>query len=193
MMDDASLSRSISAYVDTFGEPDHETTSRMRKRLTDFVEAEEGRRRRRRTTLVWVAVGVALLGVGSFAAARLGFVGGSGPAQISGGASGQTVEIPGHGRLELAPGAQLRIEGDLAAGGALELGAGSAQLDLPKGAAVRLRSGGYELELEDARVVVRHTDSLPVVDVLRGRVRLFGPDLPLSGVWLGAGGDEKNR
>jgi ferric-dicitrate binding protein FerR (iron transport regulator) len=183
-MDDAQLSRSMSAYVEQLGEPDEATTSRLRERVTSFVQEHETRRRRLRRRLI------ALGGVAAIAAVAAGawWVGaGSTPAPVlvGGGDGGQQIGLPGRGELALAAGSAIRFV-DEPGQGTVEIVSGTVRVLAIGGEAapIVVRSGGYEIQAEDAELELRHTGALPVVTVERGRALLSGPELPAPGLWL---------
>lgn len=182
-MDDARLSASLVAYSESFAEPDDETTSRMRDRVTGWVG--ERRRRRARIRRWLAATGVLALALGTglggywFARAEVDPT----PALLHAGEVGQRVELPGVGAVELAPGASVRLAGPERPG-ALELVEGEVGLDVSGPERAELRCGAFTVEAHDARLRVRRTASLPIVTVSRGQARLSGPDLPAAGVVL---------
>jgi ferric-dicitrate binding protein FerR (iron transport regulator) len=161
-------------YAGMLGAPDPSTTARMRARLEQYMQERRARRRR--------ALGVGA--VVSVAAAILLAVVVLGPERTP----DSVVRAPdepralelGRARLDLRAGSELRT--DAADDARAELLVGEVEITIPHEASFALQSGSYEVRVSSGRVVVRHTDGVPVVTVVRGEAELRGPGLPSSGI-----------
>jgi ferric-dicitrate binding protein FerR (iron transport regulator) len=185
----------MTAFADTHGEPDAETTARMRERLRDSLRAKEGRKRRVRHWLQASAVTAVVLGAVGFAAWNGGWLDGGADATVAGVI--QTAEHPQRierpwGEVELAARTLVRIDAS-DAGDAIELVDGELVVSADADAPIVVRIGTYEVRSPVAdeptgarRFSVRRTPGVPLVTVHEGRVRMSGPDLPAEGVVMSA-------
>lgn len=184
-------SQSMTAYAQTFGEPDAETTGRMRKNLRKFVvEREAQRTRRRHWVQASVVVGGLAIGIGALVWTQSSAQPGEEIVEpaldgvVATGERGQEIELAHGGTVRLEPQTRMRILADEASEVSLELRAGALELEAKAPVAVQVER--YRVETEGARVEIRHTRGVPLVEVSEGEARLYGPDLPQSGVTVRA-------
>lgn len=187
----------MSAYAQTFGEPDAETTSRMRKNLNRYMDDRQAARTRRRH---WVQ---ASLVVGGLAVVIGGLVWTQTKADpapetatvvedgvVSTESVPQTMELGFGGELVLAEQTKLRVLTSERGSTSVELLEGQVGV-VPADAthAVRVQVDRYRIEAEGAAFDVRHSRGVPLVTVHAGSVAMFGPDLPDEGVKMRATGE----
>lgn len=180
-------SQSMTAYAQTFGDPDTETTSRLRKNLRQYVVERAASRARRRH---WVQAGLVVGGLAlvagglmwtqSKASSGAGVEGAAEEGVVSTGAHGQRIELAHGGRLELDPHTQIRILGDEVTGTSIELLGGVLGVEVEH--PVQVQIDRYRVETEGGVLELRPTRGVPLVEVRVGAARVYGPDLPDSGV-----------
>jgi ferric-dicitrate binding protein FerR (iron transport regulator) len=181
----------MSVYADTYGEPDFETTSRMRSRIMGYLEERENDRRRVRHWVQAVAVtlvlGVAGVGIWLWQAGgddRQEATDAAGVLATVGHA--QEVKLERDDRVLLLPHSGIRIRRDDGEAAVIELLEGELELRLDDVdvRAVQVRVGSYEIDVHAVRVSVRRTRGVPLVTVHDGSVRLTGPELPADGIQI---------
>lgn len=186
-------SQSMTAYAQTFGDPDTETTSRLRKNLRQYVVEREATRARRRH---WVQAGLVVGGLTILAGGLMwtqssaspgpGVEGSTEEGVVSTGEHAQRIELAHGGSLELGPQTRIRILGDGADGTSIELLGGVLGVEVEH--PVHVQVGRYRVETEGGTLEMRPTRGVPLVDVRVGTARVFGPDLPESGVKVSPAG-----
>lgn len=189
MNDPAERSRPMSVYADTYGEPDFETTSRMRSRIMGYLEEREADRRRFRhwvqAVVVTLVIGVAGVGIWLW---QSGGDEGQGAEDAAGVLAtvghAQEVKLERDDRVLLLPHSGIRVRRDDGDAAVIELLEGELELRLDEVGArtVRVGVGDYEVDVHAARVSIRRTRGVPLVTVYEGFVRLSGPQLPADGI-----------
>jgi ferric-dicitrate binding protein FerR (iron transport regulator) len=188
-------SRSMNAFADVHGEPDVETTARMRERLAQTMRAQDDRKRRRRDRLHGVLAATVVLAVAGGVAWQQGWLAGAGgPADVRPGVL-RTAEVAQRverewGALVIGPRSLVRLsDGDGSPVGEdeLELVDGEVEVAVAVAGAraVLVRVGAHTVRVVAGRVAVQRTPGVPLVTVHEGRAELRGPDLPADGVRLG--------
>jgi ferric-dicitrate binding protein FerR (iron transport regulator) len=180
-------SQRLQAYAETFGEPDHEASARLRERVRQFMHERDQRRRRWRHWLQAAAVtAIALSGATVWALRR------DAPIDPEAGAivtddTVQTLELS-DGRIVLvAARTRLQVVRDDEAGLVIALEAGEIELGESEHARpARIDCGEHAIALAGDGVRVRQTGGVPMVVVRSGAVQLSGPGLPAGGVRLSA-------
>lgn len=180
-------SQSMTAYAQTFGDPDHETTSRLRKNLRQLVVEREASRARRRHWMqaALVVGGLTILGAGavwmqSGAGSEASVNAPDEDGVVSTGEHAQRIELADGGRLELGPHTRIRILADDGERTSIELLAGVLEVDAAH--VVHVQVDRYRVETDGATLELRPTRGVPLVDVRIGAARVYGPDLPEGGV-----------
>jgi ferric-dicitrate binding protein FerR (iron transport regulator) len=175
MSDAAEKTESLRDYAEMLGSPDASTTGRMRTRLDDFMHRRVAARRRR------LRLGLALVAIAFAIAAGLAIgLRDDAPHAITA-ESERAIELGG-ARVVMRAGASVRT--DAADDRHVELIAGEIDVTVAPGRPFVVTSGEFEVHAPSGRFAVRHTDGLPVVEVLRDHAVLHGPGLPPSGVWV---------
>jgi ferric-dicitrate binding protein FerR (iron transport regulator) len=179
----------MSVYADTYGEPDFETTSRMRSRIMGYLEDREADRRRVRhwvqAVIATLAIGIAGVGIWLWQAGgaeESGTKDAAGVLATVGHA--QEVKLERDDRVLLLPHSGIRIRRDDGDAAVIELLEGELELRLDDVDArtVQVRVGDYEVDVHAVRVSIRRTRGVPLVTVHEGSVRLTGPELPTDGI-----------
>ena len=190
MKDVRSRSRSMTAFADTHGPPDAETTARMRERLQSKLRDREVDRAKWSTWVKASLVTAVVLGLLGFGAWQMGWLGGGSDSPSRGviTATDRPMELEHDwGEIVLAPHTLVRL-GEQDDVTEIELVEGEIELRSHDATAIpmRVRIGAYEVAGESARFAVHRTPGVPLVTVYVGRVQLKGPDLPSSGVVMAA-------
>jgi ferric-dicitrate binding protein FerR (iron transport regulator) len=189
----------MTAYAQTFGEPDAETTSRMRKNLNRYIQDREATRTRRRH---WVQASLVVGGLAIVVGGLVWTQTKADPAQeaapvvdasdgvVTTAAVPQTMELAFGGELVLAPETKVRVLGSERGETSIELLEGQVEF-VPADAthSVRVMVDRYRIDAEGARFEVRRSRGVPLVTVTAGAAAMFGPDLPDEGVKMRAAGE----
>jgi ferric-dicitrate binding protein FerR (iron transport regulator) len=173
MSEAAEKTESLRDYAEMLGSPDANTTGRMRARLDEFMRRRTRARRRR----VRLAIAAVVLGAAFATALAIGLR--EDPPHAITAESERAIELGG-ARLVLRAGASVRT--DPADDGRIELLAGELEVTVAGGRSFAVTSGEFEVRADRGRFVVRHTDALPMVTVLRDDAVVTGPGLPAAGV-----------
>lgn len=189
MNDTLERSRPMEAYAESYGEPDMETTSRMRSRILDYMEDRAAGRQRWRH---WVQAVIAVCVIGAGAAGVWSWSRDGEPVEDARAGAGviatveqaQEVELEHAGTVRLLPHSGIRIRRDTPDAAVIELLEGEIEVRVDDAEALdyRIDTGDHEVEVHGSRVGVRRTRGVPLVTVYAGYARLHGPDLPAEGV-----------
>lgn len=182
----------MAAFADMHGEPDAETTARMRERLrTTLADGQTRKAKVRHWIQASLLTALVLAGSG-YAAMRAGWLGT--PDTVTERGVIQTTTkaqelAVGWGVLRLDPNTVVRVESEPRV---VELVEGTVDIRIDDENATEVRVGAYTASGTGTHFEIRRTPGIPLVTVHDGELVLYGPDLPETGVAIRSPTPDRN-